>query len=410
MLHEKTTCRLCNSSSLELILDMGTSPIGEDFLPEEKKNEKQEFFPVKLMRCIKCGQVQLSHTVSSTKIYEDNYLYLTTRSLGLDKHFEAYADSVLQLPNVSTKDFIVDIGSNAGTLLASFQRHGNTILGIEPSKLSAQFAQKQGIDTLCTFFNEKTAKQICSQKGQAKIITINNCLANIDNLTPIIEGIDTLLSPDGWFIIETGYLIDLIQNFVIDNIYHEHLSYFNLQALNGWLEKYGFAVAKAERVHTKGGSLRIYARRKNIVPQMPWNVLSLIRLENELGFQTEAPFVAFQKKATQKKQEIQKAVQEFTAQGKCAAFGASVGGTALLYWLEIGHLFSCIIDDNTDMHGKYSPGHHLPVLNPTVLKEQNINLVVNLAWRYILPILKNHNDFLKNGGKMMNILPQITIF
>lgn len=402
----KTQCRLCGSKSLTLVLDLGQSPIGEDYILPCHKDKVQPLYPVTLMRCTKCCHLQLGEVVHKDDLYLE-YLYETTRSLGLDKHFADYARQLSTLSELPQRTFAVDVGSNTGTLLSAMQAVGFRVMGVEPAQHIAEQAQKNGFPTYCGFFDKQTAQTILQQHGFADIITTNNCFANIDNLDIFMGGVDTLLSPTGYFVIETGYALDLIQNFVIDNIYHEHLSYFLLTPLRKFLQKHGFDVERAERVATKGGAIRVYARRQEMLPTLAWSVQSLMNLECELGFMGAVPFTRFAALAEKRRYALHDMVAKLSRKGHIAAFGAAVGCTALIYWSDIGQYIEYIVDDNVTMQGRFSPGHHIPVFAPDRLYTKKTEYLIVLPWRYYHPLLERHKAFCTQGGIMINSLLDI---
>ncbi len=406
---KKNQCRLCDSSNLDSIINLGKSPIGEDFHTKENMHIGNELFPLNLVRCVTCGNIQLGYVVSKESIYVENYLYNTARSIGLSAHFAQYAKCLTTLEGVKKGDFVVDIGSNEGIFLAEIQRLGFTICGVEPSKLSVKRAEQANIATVCDFFTKKVACDLQSKYGNAKVITTNNCFANIDNLSEVMNGVDALLADDGWFIIETGYGLDLIQNFVIDNIYHEHISYFLVKPLRSFFMQHDFDIAHVERVATKGGSIRVYARRASKVKKLESSVEMLMTLETELGFFTDSPYNRFASHAQTMKDTIVSAISSFTNGKPCAAFGSAVGCTTLMYWLEVGDYFTCMVDDNTVSHGLFSPGCNLQVHAFEYLNEKAIKKAVIFPWRYIESIKKNHQKFLDAGGEFLNILPSVQV-
>jgi hypothetical protein len=290
------------------------------------------------------------------------------------------------------------------------RQQGFSVLGVEPSIHTARKANDNGIPTVCAFFNHDMAKEIKSKHGSADIITSNNVFANINNLTEFMVGIDNLLSEKGWFIIETGYGLDLINNIVIDNIHHEHLSYFLCSSLQSFLEKAGFQIVRVDRVATKGGSIRIFCQRlrSDVVPE--WSAIALIQMEKELGFDSFTPYVRFRQTVDALRLNILDSVSTLRKRGSVAAFGASVGGTALLYWLSLTEKeIYCLYDDNSVKHGLYCPGLGLEVRSASIISQDMPSSVLNLAWRYLSPITKRHYEYFKNGGLMLQILPCIQL-
>lgn len=400
----KKHCRLCSSTALEMVLDLGQSPIGEDFILPEQQQKEQPVFPVTLMRCSVCGHVQLGQVVDKSSMYTE-YLYETTRSLGLDRHFEAYADTLLNLPFVLPGQCVVDIGSNTGTLLHALQQRGMRVQGVEPAQRLASNATAAGVPTECCYFDRVFAERFCSAHGQASIVAANNVFANIDDLDAFMEAVKILLSPEGYFVVETGYAVDLVQNFVIDNVYHEHLSYFSLHPLVRYFAQKGLRIVRVDRIPTKGGSIRVYARHIECNEEMGWSVEGLLCLESELMFTYMTPYISFAKAASARREQTRQLIQERAGCGSMAAFGASVGGTALLHWLDIAEHIEFIVDDNPIMHGRLSPHHHIMVLPPSALCSRKPVTLLNLPWRYLQPILQRHQAYFSMGGRMIQPLP-----
>lgn len=405
----KTHCRLCASGDLELVLDLGLSPIGEDFILPAQQAKEQPLFPLTLTRCTACGHVQLGEVIDKNSVYTD-YLYETTRSLGLDKHFEAYADTVMALPNVQQGQWAVDIGSNAGTLLHALARRGLQVQGVEPAKRIAQNALHNGIPTECCYFDSNFSQRFCAAHGQASVITANNVFANIDNLESVLTAVTQLLQTDGYFIVETGYALDLVQNFVIDNIYHEHISYFLLGPLVKYFAQHGLRIVRADRIPTKGGSVRVYAQHMSCKAKADWSVEGLVRLEQELMFPHGAPYKIFAQNAATRRIQARESIEKRLSCGPMAAFGAAVGCTTMLYWLGIVEHIEYIVDDNTLMHGRLSPHAHIPVLPPEALYTRKPATLVNLPWRYLGAIMQKHKTYMEQGGHIAQLLPNTIIY
>lgn len=223
----RDTCRLCGGKNLESVIKFENTPIGDAYVTEEHLDKKQEVFPVEVFLCRDCGHAQLLDVVDSEAIYRE-YLYKTSISLGLVEHFRKGVDSILDYVKPEKGAFVVDIGSNDGSVLQAFKNKGMRVLGVDPAKEIAKKATEKGIKTIPEIFNLKLAKDINNKYGQAQIIITNNTFANIDDLDDVMAGIKEILAPNGVFVVETGYALDLLQKIVFDNIYHEHLSYFSV--------------------------------------------------------------------------------------------------------------------------------------------------------------------------------------
>jgi len=405
----RNTCRLCKSSNIEKIMHVASTPIGDDFIPSDRLDKIQNEYPLDLCLCNDCGLLQLPGVIDPENIYRE-YLYETSISLGLSNHFHHYGEAVLQRINPEKKSLVIDIGSNDGTLLKFFQGKGMTVMGIEPATELAKKVTASGVETIPEFFTPDLACEIKKERGPATIITANNVFANIDDLDTLIQGIKELLSSDGVFVFETGYMVDLVQNIVVDNIYHEHLCYFSIKPLVKFFKSHGLEMIDVDRIPTKGGSIRCIVQfvggHRLISPSVP----GLMTLETELGFDRSAPFKVFVDRVESVKEKLKTMLIDIKAQGKTiAGYGASVGVTTLLYYLELKDILSFLLDDSLIKHNLYSPGLHIPVLPSETIYERSPDYILILAWRYATPIIKKHQKYLEQGGHFILPLPGLEV-
>ena len=221
-------CRICESKNLIKVFSNQPSPIGEAFI-KKKKDLAQKKYPIDVLLCRKCGLSQLSIIINPRILYK-KYLYYSNTSNDLLKHFSNFTKYLFSRFKIQENDLIIDIGSNDGMLLNFFKNNKCAVMGIEPSSLQSKIANKNGIRTLNSFFDTKTTKFLLLNYKKPKIITACNVIANIDNLNEVFKNIKKLLAEDGVFIFESFYLLDLIKNNVFDFIYHEHLSFFNINS------------------------------------------------------------------------------------------------------------------------------------------------------------------------------------
>jgi hypothetical protein len=377
----KNDCRLCKSKDLKIVLPLMDSPLCDAYLREKRT---QNFYPLVLELCVRCGFVQINCVVEPETIYRD-YIYMTTSSSGLKLHFQSYASEVFKLANCP-QSFVVDIGSNDGTLLSFFQQKNCLTLGIEPSIVTANNATKNGIETLAEFFNLELSKEIVKKYGYADIITINNLFANIDDLYEFTHGLEALLDENGILVIESSYLLDMINNMVFDFAYHEHLSYFSIVPLVRFFKQFGIKLIRVEHVITKGGSLRYYWAKDSSNRPVDVSVEAFIRLEERSGID-EGLFERFNSRIQEAKIEIIHFLEE-EKNITIYAFGASATSTTLISHFGLDPYISVLIDDNLRKIGTYSPGYHIPVKSIDYLCENPPDVVVILAWRFQEEILK----------------------
>ena len=407
--YRRDTCRLCGSRNLEIVLHYEPTPPADAYLPANQGHIVQESYPLDLYLCQDCGFSQLCDVLRADSIYVD-YIYETKSSLGLVDHFRRYANSVLDRIQPPRGALVVDLGSNDGTLLRPFKERGMNVLGVDPAREIAHDATASGIETWPEFFTADLSRKIRKQRGGASIVTANNIYANVDELGEFTDNIRSLLGSDGVFIFESFYLGDLIENLVFDFIYHEHLSSFSVTPLAGFFRRHGMELIDAERVPTKGGSLRYTVQLEGGPRNVSKTVTDLLAEEEQRGLGRMETFRSFSTRIEAAKKELRNELDKLKREGKAiAGYGASATTTTLVYHFGLGDYLDYLVDEYDRKQNTLMPGLHLPVLAPEVLQKRKTDYVVILAWRYVQPILDKNRAFREQGGKFIVPLPKLQI-
>ena len=403
----KTACRLCGSASLEHVLPIKPSPIGDAFVAAEHKSEPQDLYPLDCYLCLDCGHLQNLDVVDPDVLFRD-YTYRSSVSLGLVEHFKRYARSSVESLGIPKGSLIVEMGSNDGSLLKAFKNEGMRVQGIDPARNIAAAATEDGVPTIPDFFTSGLAGKIRDEQGSAALFCANNVFAHIDNMSDVIKGIPLLLSDDGAFIFEVSYIVDMIDNMVFDTIYHEHVSHHALIPLETFLNKHDMTLFHVARTATKGGSIRAFAQPKSTGKRPRSAELSALLAEEERRGITKPKiyqdwFAAIEDRKGKVLAYLDKAI----ASGETvAAYGASTTTTTLLYHFELENRIKFITDDNSLKQGRFSPGCHIPVFPSTELIIKKPDIVVILAWIYAEPILKRNQVYIEEGGDFLIPLPE----
>lgn len=403
------TCRLCHSRNMERVIKLASMPIGDAYLAKEHI-KKQDLFDMDLFLCKNCGLAQLPEVVRPDDIYRP-YIYRTSDSKGLVEHFRKYIAAIFDKYTPPKGSLVIDIGSNDGTLLRFCKDRGMKVLGFDPATTIACEATASGVPTCPEFFCLDAAKKARQNHGQAYVITANNVFANIDNVDSFMLGVKELLLPDGVFVFETGYVLDLLQKTIFDNIYHEHLSYYSVKPLDQFFKRHDMRIIDVERINTKGGSIRCFVQHTSGSRQQSPNVNTIMKLEEDCGVQDSQTFNLFSENINLVKRQLLTFLKRLkNNKRKIAGYGASIGVTTILYNCELGEGFiDYLVDDNPGREGLYSPGYHIPVLSPKELYAKKPDYAVILAWQYAGPIIAQHKQYLENGGYFILLLPQVRI-
>jgi SAM-dependent methyltransferase len=402
----RDTCRLCGSRNLQLVLGLAPTPIADDYVPASRIGEKQELFPLELALCKDCGHTGLLDAVNPDLLFR-NYTYRTSVSLGLVDHFRKVAERLIPQLAIGPGSLVVEIGSNDGSNLRFYKDVGATVLGIDPATGIASAATSAGIETIPEFFTPELAARIRRERGPAKLVIANNVFAHADALGAIADGIHELLAPDGVFVFEVSYMVDIVEKMLWDTLYHEHLCYHAVKPFANFFRLHGMQLFDVERIPTKGGSIRGFAQRDDGPRPIAPAVGELIALEERMRFGDAQTFLDFSGEILARKKELLDLLASLRAQGKTiAGYGASATVTTLLHHFDLGGKLDFIVDDNPLKQGTHSPGQHIPVVAPAALLDRKPDYVVILAWAYAEPIIKKNEAYLTQGGHFIVPLPK----
>jgi hypothetical protein len=350
--------------------------------------------------------VQVTHRPDEHFEYR-NFVYKTSMSLGLAKHYEGYARDLIDKWTLARNAFVLEIGSNDGTLLREFAKRGMRVLGIEPASEIAAEATRAGLQTLPEFYSADTSKRVRREFGAADVVIANFVTANLPDLADFAEGLRGSLAEDGIAVIETQYGCDVIDRLLIDTIYHEHVSYYNVAPLVAHYRRHGLEVIDVERVPTKGGSIRltlVHAGR-----QAASGRVAAMLLE-EAGKQAGYP--GYYAQFVGRLDGIRAAVhQELeAASGPIAGWGVSLGTSTLLAQLDVSEQVEFLFDDDpTKERELRGPDYRIPILATTELLDRMPAAILVFAWRYAAPILARHRVYLEHGGEFIVPLPEVSV-
>lgn len=405
----RKNCPICKNKKILTIFKYKDTPLEDNFVSLKEKLNKQKCFPLAQMLCQKCNHVFLKHIVNQKENYL-YYLYNTEVTLGLQKHFENYAETIIKNFKIKKNSFCVDIGSNDGSMLKSLKKRKMRVLGVEPCHNIAKKANQIGLKTINSFFEKKTVKKILKGNEAPKLITLNYMYANIDKVLQFTKNLKSLLANDGIIVIETGYHPKQMKKNMFDYVYHEHFSYFSLQNIEYIFNKIGLEIISATLTNPKGGSLRIVSQHKGGKRKKNNTITKIISSEKKLGINKLEFYKNFFKKIYNQKKLVQNYLEKLKKEGKkIVALGASHSTTVLIYHFELKKFIDYIVDDNKRKHNLYSPGYHLPVFSTNKIYHDNVDVVLILAWQHQDKIIEKHKKFNKLNGTFFVPLPKIRI-
>jgi len=332
----RSTCRLCSSPSLTTVLELNPTPLANELLSDPDESAKQERFPLLLVQCCACGHVQLPVVVKPERLFPPSYPYQSGTSAVFREHLAELHGVVQRLLKHSYPGVVLDVGCNDGTFASMFV---DKAFGVDP-------AAPERMGFFRGFFGMEWAKKN-SPYARFEVVTALNVFAHVDDLNDFAGAASFVLEPDGLFLIEVGYLPDVIATRNYPVIYHEHLSYHTLRPLVSFFERHGMTMVDAHRIDSQGGSVRIFVR--NGPGEQSDRLQKLIAEEPE----------TFEFKVLSEKMLEDRAT--LNGLGWYWGYGAPAKLTTLLHATGAEKPVG-VLDDNPLKVGKFVPGTDVPII------------------------------------------------
>lgn len=402
-------CRACGSTQGRLVLDLGLQPLANNVLRPEDLNKPEPRFPLRLFVCPDCWLLQIADLVPPVELFSE-YLYFSSFSDGMLQHARQATERYCREFSLDRSRFVVEIASNDGYFLQYFQQAGVPCLGIEPAHNVARVAREKGIETLEEFFSEALARKLAGEGRQADLLLGNNVFAHAPDINDFVAGLRVLLKLQGRVILEFPHAVELIEKGEFDTIYHEHVFYFSLTALQPLFERHGLPIFHVEKVPIHGGSLRLFAGHAGAHSVQP-SVQVFLTDETNRNMASHDYYAGLARKAHETKVQLTHLLAELKRQGKrIAAYGAAAKGSTLLNYCDLDPgVIEFVADRSPHKQGRLTPGLHLPIVPAERLLEAMPDYTLVLTWNFAGEVLEQQRAYRAKGGKFILPVPEVRI-
>jgi novobiocin biosynthesis protein NovU/D-mycarose 3-C-methyltransferase len=407
MIHEQHHCRACGSKHLTLVLDLGKTPLTNDFLDPSEVAGYTTILPLRLMLCPDCSLVQLAEVVDPGVLYS-RYAYVTSTSRTMDEHLENQCRHLLATGELGGRPRVLEVASNTGLYLKKFQARNCEVLGVEPAHNIAELAEKAGVPTWTDFFNASNARTIREEWGAADLILGRHVFAHINDWQDFFDGIGRISHERTLVALEVPYLGDFFEHTEFDTIYHEHLSYVSVRSVEALLARTPFFLQRVDHYSIHGGSVLLQIRRRADSTPVHESVGRYLKQELAMGLAETAAWKKFAARVRHIQKSLPELIRGLRAQGKrVIGYGASAKGNTLLNTSGItAKDLDYIIDNTPFKQNKVAPGSWIPIRPQEWLLNDQPDYALLLAWNFAAEIVGRETEYQRRGGRFIVPIPE----
>jgi SAM-dependent methyltransferase len=386
------------------------SPLANSYVHPDKSSMPDALYPLHARVCDSCLLVQVDSVVPPEKMFSD-YAYFSSYSDSWLRHCKEYAHEMIGRFQLTSSSKVIEVASNDGYLLQYFVKAGIPVLGIDPAENVAKTAEARGIPTEVAFFGAKTAERLRACGKGADLLAAKNVLAHVPDINDFVQGITTLLKPDGTFTVEFPHLLNLIKEVQFDTIYHEHFTYLSLLSVEKVFNRCKLSIFDVEEVSTHGGSLRVFACLKGAGRAETPNVAKV--REKERAAQLDRPngYEGFGVRVNKVRADLLAFLEDAKAKGKkVVGYGAAAKGNTLLNYCDVhSDCVAFVADKSSAKQNMLLPGSRIAVTPPQEIFDTRPDYILILPWNLRNEIEEQLSGVREWGGRFVTAIPQIRI-
>lgn len=400
-------CKSCSRTNFIGFLDLGISPIANNY--KKNINEKEKKYPLNIKICTYCWLAQNQIILPSKKLFKKDYSYFSSYSTTWLKHAENLVKMLIKKLKLTKNSKIIELASNDGYLLQFFKKKKFDSMGFEPTLNAARVARKKGIKVVNKFFSKDIAKK--KYKNTFDLVLGLNVVAHVPNINDFMTGIKLILKDNGVAVLEFAYLDSLVKNNEFDTVYHEHYFYYSLISFKNLVERNDLKIFDVEKLKSHGGSLRVFLQKKNGNFEISKNVKNLLKDEDKKKINNKIYYNSFQKKVILIKNRTIKKINHIQKSKKTLiAYGAAAKGVTFLNYIQINDKFcKYVVDKNPNKIGKYIPGTKIEIIDNKSISKLKPDYIWILPWNLKKEISNQLLYTKKWNCKLLTTIPKIQI-
>lgn len=405
-------CRHCGQPLALPFLDLGSAPPSNAYLDAARLNAPETWFPLRLLVCEGCWLVQTQDHAGRELLFADDYAYFSSFSQSWLRHAQAYVQAMARRFSLGPHSVVAEVAANDGYLLQYVAQAGIPCYGVEPTAGTAGAARKKGIEIVQEFFGEALGERLAGEGRQVDLVAANNVLAHVPDINDFVRGFTRLLKPQGVATFEFPHLLRMIEGTQFDTAYHEHYSYLSLGTVQRIFQAGGLAVFDVQELPTHGGSLRVFAQRRDSGAQpVSGAVGAVMAAERGAGLDRAGGYAGFQRAAEKVKDDFVAFLIEARRAGhEVAAYGAAAKGNTLMNFGGVRpDLLAFVVDANPAKQGRFMPGSRIPIVAENRLRESKPDFIVLLPWNLRDELVGQLGYAREWGARFVTAVPKLEL-
>ncbi len=404
----RTACMTCHGFKLYPFLDLGQQPNGNNFLYSDE-TISEPFFPLTMMVCEECWQVQISEFPSPEFMFS-NHPYVSGVNAPVVRHFNELAPRVVEKVGLKPNDLVIDIGCNDGSLLKAFQHQGMRVLGVDPGRRTGELARQQGITVFRQFWCHETGRSFKQLSIVPDVITATAVFYHVPDLHDFVAGLTEVMGPETVFVVQGVNLRNLIEGNQFDHFYHEHSCIHSMAPLQRLFAGHGLRIQDVEMSPIHGGSFILYVRREESTVATTPAVAAAVAMDEAAGLNRRQTYDDFAARVRKNRDDLVALLKKLKSECKTVyALGAPVKGSTLLNYAGIGpDLVPFATEVNEFKIGRVTPGTHIPVVDERAL-DPTPDYYLVLAWNFADYLREKYHDYLVAGGRFIVPVPDVQV-
>lgn len=389
-------CLVCSESAKELLLDLGAQPVASHF---HEAGAVPERYPLALMACRACGQVQLRRPFPAAAL-APRHSWLSYREP--EKHLDAAMTTLARSAGTLDGKRALGLSPKDETMLARLQRAGVASAEvISASRDLGASGDHAGVETIQHILTSSAVSRLVSERGPFDIVIARHIAEHAERPRDFLRAVVTLLAPGGIVMFEAP---DSERNLRLRDyamIWEEHTLYFTERTFKNFSEHLSLHSLDITRYPFAFEDVFVLFARKSEEQQKSSPTRRDVADDSELKLARR-----YGEAFDEWSDKIRSQLRSWRAEGwRIALYGAGHLSAAFVNFHQVADCIDLIVDDTDAKQGLCMPGLDLEIRPSSALYSERRTLCLLGLSPDIEPrIAARHREFIEGGSRFLSVI------